>query len=105
MKFGKRQDVRMKEKNYKAIAEIIKDTDVIPERVGKQGYNISKEDIAFYKGVHSAVTKIKSKLADYFEREDIKQQNKKLHLYKLTYSEDEFRKFNKKQFLKDAGVE
>jgi len=72
----------MNQENYKAIAEIIKRARGISmyERVGKCGSTIDANHLIF-------------KLADYFEKDD--------KSYKPMFRND----FNKKQFLKEAGVD
>ena len=112
----------MKQKDYKAIAEILKDTDVDPEKVGKQGYNVSKEDVALYKGIHIATEKIKSQLANYFEKEEKQEcwifcercadrgSDARILVDKKTIFPIDcdcgnvIEGFNREQFLKDCGV-
>lgn len=85
----------MNQKDYKAIAEIIKNQIIFAKGLlsGKQ-----KEDVIL------VLTAVAHTLADYFEKEDIKQAVSKLD--RPDESDISIHKeFDRKQFLKDCGVD
>lgn len=93
----------MNNKEYKAIAEIMKLDDLDIHRIIKAGH--TTKDIAYYEGMNRAIQNTRSqliRLADYFENEDI---NKAVTKSFEDNSKVCKKEFNREQFLKDCGVE